>query len=283
MLIGCSSGGVDYKKNLIKSATAPKKEYTISNIQEDKINCLKAFSNNFYDEYFKERYSISENNLASGASMFFALAMTGECASGETRKEILDLLGIADYENLASTASYLFNACSYGLCFESKDYEMVSNSVWLDKSISYKEDCINRLSEQYHASSFQEDFKNDSKGASQRMSDYIDKNTNGLINPKLDLSENTVFALLNTLYLQSIWNSNFEELKYSNEKYDFVNADGKISASKLLHRGFTDGQILRKEKYSSFFVRCSSGARIKFIKPNVGYELSDIMNADTLK
>lgn len=281
MVVGCAGS---YDENMIKDAAPAMKLGYNDKLNEEIGKSVNDFSNDFFDGFCKsdEGKDVSKNNICSGMSAYFALAMAVQCTDGDARREILNTLGI-DYETLFNNISRLYDYCNFGDDFDDNSYEQVSNSIWMDKNVGFKQDCIDTLSNVFHTASFQENFKGDNKNANKRMSDYVGEKTHKLLEPKFNFTKETILVLLNTLYMHTLWNSNKAPLGVSGDKYTFTNADGTTTDTNLLMRGYVAGRILKEEKFSSFFVKGCSGARIKFIKPNDGYKLTDVMNKTTFK
>ncbi len=286
MVVSCTSQQA-YSKTMIKEASAPiKTNYSdsLSADYEKLLISLYSFSDNFLDKYYSKENDIDKNFAISPLSLYFALAMVVECSGGNTRDELLTALNIS-YSDLKNNIKYLYSFSNYGDPDKPASgqhfLKQLNNSVWLTKNIKFKDDCINALANDFYASSFAEDFQSDNKNANKRLSQYVSDKTRGLINQKFELDRDTIFVLLNTLYLKSTWNQVGKRMPKTSESYDFKNANNTVTNTKLLHDGYKAGRILKTDKYSSFYVSTNNAIRIKFIVPNDGCSLDDIMNKET--
>lgn len=207
-----------------------------------------------------------------------ALSMAAECAEGNTRQEIIDALGI-DYENLRDGFAYLYN--SLNRTYESGRLT-TSNSVWVNQNTVVEEDCLNSLSDKFFTDSYSADFEGDNVGANRAVRDYVKDKTNGLIDRDFMLGPETYFALINTLYLKDSWNLDGNDLKYTENEYQFVAGNGDVVSKKLLYGAYKLGRVYEGETFSSFFTSTAAGFTIKFIVPKDGFTLSEVFTAENI-
>ena len=57
---------------------------------------------------------------------------------------------------------------------------------------------------------------------------YIKEKTHGIIDSDIKLSPYTLITLINTFYLKEVWNDDGDELKFTDNSYNFKNADGSV-------------------------------------------------------
>ena len=95
----------------------------------------------------------SENRLWSPVNAYIGLAMLTELTSGQSRDQILDLLGASDTDTLRRQVSAVWES-TYT---DEKGNEMsiLANSLWLDKGLDYQKKAMDTLSYDYHASVYQ--------------------------------------------------------------------------------------------------------------------------------
>ena len=72
------------------------------------------------------------------------------------------------------------------------------------------------------------------------------------------------------------------DLKFTEEVYDFKNADGSITNTKLLYGYHANGKIYEGEGYTSFYTRTNNGFDIKFIVPTDGHTLDEVFTTENL-
>ena len=200
---------------------------------------LRAFTEGLLTELMTQA---EDNNLVfSPANIFVALAMLAETAEGETRREILSLLGAGDMESLRKAASALIKA-------EPVDDGVtkctVANSLWLNDRYSFVTETLERLADIYDASSFwgdpcDGDFV-------QALRDWLNDNTGGLLKDAVDsveLEPSTVLAIASTIYFKAAWENEYN--KNATSPMTFHAPTGDIECDfmhKSVHGGYFRGE-----------------------------------------
>ncbi len=267
---------------------SPLSYYELSD--DDKFNAFIDKTDGFASRFASAVYKSLENvdNLAvSPISVYAALSLAAECSDGGTRSEILSALGVS-YDELRTNFSKLYRI----LCNEYKSETVkgdvvtsafnLSNSIWVNSDTEVKKQCISSLSDNYFAYSYSADFANDNYSANRAVSEFVKQKTRGLIDRDFNLSPQTVFTLINTLYLKDIWNSDGDDLLLTDESYDFACSDGTKKPTKLLCGYYLGGRAYEGENFTSFHTNTEHGYSIKFILPKEGYKLADVFTAENL-
>ena len=92
------------------------------------------------------------------------------------------------------------------------DRQTLANSIWLNDSVEYKQDTINRLAQKYYSSVFSgvmgsEDYNDALRG-------WLNEQTDGLLADQtegLSMDASTVISLASTINFRAKWNSEFSE------------------------------------------------------------------------
>lgn len=226
-----------------------------------------------------EDYEDSENFAVSPVSVFMALSLAAECAGGDTRGEILSALGVS-YDELQANFPTLYRS----LVYESKNKSCIldlTNSIWVNEGTPVKQPCINTLSDTFYSYSYAADFLNDNKNANKAISNFVKDKTRGLIDNDFHLSERTLFTLINTLYLKTMWNVYGEDMPMTKE-HIFTAKDGTTTATKLVEGSYFGGRVFETDGYSAFYTATESNFKLKFILPNDGYSVDDVFTAENV-
>ena len=292
LLIGSSCVNNSDTKYL-KVAGAEKYNLSYTELREDGyvsfLNKLNSFQAALSEELYLE-YGGKYNNIAiSPASIYMALALAIECSNANTRTELLNAVGMT-YEEVVTYTKKLYASMNKEYKTKTelgqekiKALEILTNSIWFEETIELKEVGLNNLAEHYNCSSYSAPFNKNNKSANKALRDYISKNTKGLIDRYFNLSVDTLIALVNTLYLKEIWNTDGDDLPFTQDKYPFVNYDGSIKELALLRGYYNSGRVVEEDKYSHFYTTTNHGFKIKFIVPNDGYTVDDIYTKDILE
>lgn len=169
-----------------------------------------------------------ENRACSPLNIYMALGMLAEITDGNSRKQILDLLGTEDIETLRAQASAIWNSAyrEDGICSS-----LLASSVWLRDDMDYKKGPLNQLAKTYYASSYKGQMGSDDYNKA--LQDWINAQTGGLLKDQaegLKLDNNTVIALATTVYFRANWSDKFSE--------DFTSPDAFYSPTGVLTRDF---------------------------------------------
>ena len=244
---------------------------------------MKLFANKL-SEIILHRFFVSDKNyVLSPLSIEMCLGLAIRCAEGETRDEILAAFDM-DYDTFNANYKLYFN-----YLFENRKNSnddiicqlLLTNSLWVDDDLELKSSCLDALRDDYYCYSYAVDFDGDNNNANRAIGDFIDHSTNGLLKPSIDLSPDTLFMLMNTLYAKSIWNEDGDDLPYAPVDYKFTNSDGSESKKRLLDGYYVRGKPIVTDDYSCFYTTLY-GYSLYFVKPNEGKNLKDIFTEDAM-
>ena len=112
------------------------------------------------------------NALYSPINVYLALAMLTETTDGNSRQQLLDLLGEKSLSSLRKRVQNLFTA-NYqddGECIS-----LLANSLWLNESLKYNQKTLDTLAKKHYAWSFAG--KPGSKEMNKALQDWINEQT----------------------------------------------------------------------------------------------------------
>ena len=244
---------------------------------------IRTFSHKLSESFVKSEYNSKQNITISPLSIEMCLGLAVSCASGNTREELLTALDI-DYATFSKYYKYLYDDLSSLVKNESKEIESeitLTNSIWIDDDIKLLDSGLDDLKNNYYCHSFAADFGVNNKDTIEAIKYFVEQQTHGLIKPELNFSPNTLFVLMNTLYLKDIWNDWGGDLNTTSQ-YSFKNADGQTSDKELLVGYSIPGRTLKTDDYSCFHTETDNYLRIYFVKPNAGKSLKSVFNKETM-
>ena len=152
-----------------------------------------------------------ENAVCSPVSVYMALSMLAEITDGDTRAQILSLLGAESIEALRETAEKVW-AANYPN--DGAVTSVLADSLWLSDSMDYHSDTLARLADSYYASAFRGEMG--SEAFNKALQNWINEQTGGLLKESADalsLPPETVIALASTIYFRAKWGSQFSKSK----------------------------------------------------------------------
>ena len=150
-----------------------------------------------------------ENIVYSPVNVYLALAMLAEISDGNSRAQILSLLGADSIEALRETAKSLWhsNYCDDGLTVTT-----LANSLWLQQDFPYQEETVQRLADEYYASVYRGMMG--SSELNQALQDWLNDNTGHLLEDSaggVETKPDTILALASAIYFKAAWEKQFYE------------------------------------------------------------------------
>ena len=212
-----------------------------------------------------------ENINYSPLSLYLALAVSAEGTAGETEKELLQLLGAKNKEELAKNCKALYNNS-----FRDNEIgkEKIANSLWLQDGIKFKDEFLNNAAENFYASSFNVDFKNKKTG--ENMSAWISKETNGMINPQIETYPQQILSIINTIYFSDQWQNKFFEENTKEDDFNLSNGE-KVKIDFMNQK--EQAGFCRGEDFISASRQLKNGGRMIFVLPNEDVAPQDLASS----
>ncbi len=213
-----------------------------------------------------------ENNAVySPLNVYFALVMLAEITDGNSRQQILDLLGSDSIEALRTQAYSIWNA---NYMDEGTVKSILASSIWLDEAFSFKEDTLNILKEYYYASSFKGDLGTEDSNFALRS--WINEQTGGLADrlSDIELDPSTVMAIVTTIYFSARWSSEFNNKKNTNET--FHSPVGDIECDFMNEK--ESGYYYWGKKFGAVEKELKNSGSMWFILPDKGVSIDSLLS-----
>lgn len=216
------------------------------------------------------------NVVYSPANLYLALSMLTETVDGETRAQLLDLLGAEDEETVRTTANAIWRSL-YTDSANSKT--LLANSLWLSEGQAYKTETIERLANDYYASVFSAPMgTGDTNKAVQA---WLNTNTGGLLADaakNIETKPQTVMLLLSALYFKDRWSDEFYDGATSEDT--FTAADGTAQRADFMHKTEDRASYVRGEGYTVAQLSFRGGERMIFLLPDEGTALTPLLRGE---
>lgn len=212
-----------------------------------------------------------ENAVYSPLNVYMALAMLAETAGGDSRQQILDLLGHEDLDSLREQAGYLWNA---NYRDDGATTSILASSLWMNENVDYVQSTVDALAEHYYASVFQGEMG--SSGYNEALQNWLNEQTGGLLKEyanEVTMDPQTVLALATTVYFQAQWSDKFNE--DLTEKAVFHGVGGDVDCDFMNSSGF--GMYYWGEKFSATCLSLDNAGAMYFILPDEGYTVDDLL------
>jgi len=232
LVTGCTSP-LQNKSNIVEP-DVEFEEKTFKNVRAELSESAKESiirSNQTGLEVFEMIYNKDKtiNQLISPISLVYALAMVQNGASGETQREILDVL---NYEENLNNDAYnevanVFNQMSVSSNSERPNAIVkIANALWVREDLEPIQAFVNILKSKYDAQVFQTDFT--SSETVDTMNKWVEDETNGLLKDTFKAFDPlTVAVLVNTLYFKGHWRKEFNKASTSKMPFELKNGTKK--------------------------------------------------------
>lgn len=194
------------------------------NLTQEQVSLIESensFAFDIFSRVLKDAQT-GENVIISPLSISYALSMTVNGATGETRDSILKALRVAGITPGELNNSYK-NLTQALLSVDKRINMKIANSVWTENDFVVKQAFIDILTNFYDAESRSFDIKDAEAPA--KINSWIEDKTNGLIKDMVTrLEDNTVMLLINAIYFKGKWKFQFDAAKTIQE--EFLRSDG---------------------------------------------------------
>lgn len=173
----------------------------------------------------------NENLFISPFSIYMALSMLANGASGNTYTELVSTLGIADMTQWNShIKDYIAGS------MDDKVKLNIADSLWLNKKLISAADIDNNfivpLRDNYN-SEVMKDIDFAATDTLQRVNSWIEDKTDGMIKNMLnELKPEIMSLLINTLYFEGEWASKFKEYNTSDDTFHGSSGDNTVKMMK---------------------------------------------------
>ena len=232
---------------------------------------LQSGMSRYYTNVMKKLLTAKDaNTVCSPLSTYLSFAMMAEVTGGNTRQQLLNMLGVSSIDALRSNASLLWEA-NYNTAEDSTC--LLANSMWLKKGVAYSEDTLARLATKYYASSFI-----GTPGTSamdQALRDWTNENTGGLLKQYtsgMSLDSDTVLAMVSTIYFKSNWMESFREANTKRETFHGTKGDTTVD---MMH--MTEVMdVYRTDRFMSVGLS-THGGTMYFVLPNKNVDVNSLL------
>lgn len=228
----------------------------------------------FFKNSIKEFLSGDDNRACSPLNVYLALAMLAETTDGDSRRQILDLLGVDSIEDLRTQAGYVWNA---HYCADGQTTSLLANSLWLDEQYDFKNDTVQTLANDYFASVFHGDLG--SEPVNEDLRAWINAQTGGLLAEQaqnLELDNATVFALASTAYFSAGWENEFSE---ENTAEGIFHCDEVDLTTQFMNKAINFGTYYRGEDFGAVRLELSGNNAMWLILPDEGKTVEAVLES----
>ncbi len=214
----------------------------------------------------------SQGNMNySPLSLFYSLAMATSGAEGETLEEMLSLLNVDDKKFLSEQSGNYFR----NLYYDNDIGKLkVANSLWMNEDVLWKEPFIENAAKNFYADIFQMDFKDSLTQTA--MKEWIKENTQGTLEPEVELDPKQILSILNTVYYYDEWTDKFDENQTKDDIF-YVTSKDNVSVP-FMHSIYGSSLFTKGENFLRAGLQLKNQGRMVFVLPDEGIDPKDLMS-----
>lgn len=215
-----------------------------------------------------------KNAAFSPVSLWAALAMLAPCAQGDSQSQLLSALGVAGQRELTDQVGRLWKGLYTN---DGVSSLILSNSVWLNDAQQgeYVQATLDTLGRDYFAGVYTTPMG--TAGADQAITDWVAKETNGLIGgngPVVETAPDTLALLASSLYYKAAWVVPFDAEK--TQAGDFTTASGETASADFMHASLA-GNFLKRDGYQAAALETQLGEMF-FVLPEEGTAPEELLS-----
>ena len=165
----------------------------------------------------------SANIVYSPLNIYMALSMLAELTDGQSRAQILNVLGRENLGDVRAHAKAIWNA-NYSA--DGAVTSVLANSLWLDEDETYVQQTMDTLAQDYYASVFRGQMG--SRAYNEALQNWVNEQTGGLLKEQLsglEFTPETVLGLASTIYFRARWSEEFYEGATSSDTFHAKSGD----------------------------------------------------------
>lgn len=212
-----------------------------------------------------------ENKAYSPVNVYLALTMLAELSGGNSREQVMNLLGYDSLEDMRAQANDIWNA---NYMNDGKTVSILGSSLWLNEDIEFEKDVLNTLTDTYYASTYQGEMG--SEKLNKALRGWLNAHTGDLLSEqskKICLEADTIMALATTIYLQAKWDDRFSAEK--NTQDVFYAPSGDVTVEFMNDR--MEGYYYWGEHFGAVSLRLENVGAMQIILPDEDVTVEDLL------
>ncbi len=268
---------------LSRSVYPQQTKYSLSNLvqwrneKNERINYYSSRVGNidsFISLTLSELFANSENRnlIYSPVNAYMSLGMLAEASAGNSRAQLLDLLGADDITGVRSRAESLWNSTYRD---DGIVTAILANSLWLDNSLSPKTAVTDILAKSYYASSFHGNMGDEEYN--EMMRSWINEQTKSVLKDTVaneSLDPESVLSLMSTVYFKAEWDVAFDPETTRNRVFHSPNGD---VTAQFMYRDFIGIRYVG-ENFETTCLDLKEGGKMWLILPDEDVSLQSLFS-----
>ena len=218
--------------------------------------------------------SNGRNVVYSPLYVYLALAMMAEVTDGNSREQILELLGSENIDLLRTQARSVWNA---NYMDDGAVTSVLANSLWLNDDVNYIKRTMDNLADYYYASSFRGMMGSDEYNKA--LQGWINEQTGGLLKEQasgIEMRPDTVLALASTIHFRAKWESEFSKSNTEKGVFNLLDGNNETIECDFMYKSGTQNYYWA-DRFSAVGLRLEGSGRMWFLLPDEGVDLDELL------
>lgn len=211
------------------------------------------------------------NRVYSPLNVYMALSMLAQLTGGESREQILTLLGSSNMDALQQQASDVWNS---NYRDDGALTSILASSLWLNQNVKFNRDTMSILAQDFYAASYQGEMG--SERFNKALQSWLNEQTGGLLEEQagnIELDYDTILALATTVYFKAKWHSEFS--KSATTPQTFHAPDGNVE-TEFMHQRSSQSYCWG-DKFSAVSQSFEQGGAMWFLLPDEGVSPEELL------
>ena len=212
------------------------------------------------------------NRVYSPLNVYMALSMLAQLTDGESREQILELLGSGSMDALRQQAGDVWNA---NYRDDGALTTILAGSLWLNQNVKFNQDTMNTLAQDLYASSYQGEMG--SEEFNKALQSWLNEQTGGLLEEQagnIELDKETILALATTVYFKAKWKFEFSKEKTTPETFHAPSGDVETD---FMHQR-DDQNYYWGDRFSAVSQYFEQGSVMWFLLPDEGVTPEELLS-----
>lgn len=218
--------------------------------------------------------SNGQNLVYSPLNVYMALAMLAEVTDGNSREQILELLGSESIDILRTQAQSVWNA---NYMDDGAVTSVLANSLWLNDDVKYIKKTMDNLTDYYYASSFSGKMGSDEYNNA--LQSWVNEQTGGLLKEQasgIEMRPDAILTLASTIHFRAKWGSEFSKNNTKKDLFNLLDADNTTKECDFMHKSDTQNYYWG-DNFSAIGLRLEGSGNMWFLLPDEGVDLDELL------
>ena len=213
-----------------------------------------------------------QNRVYSPLNVYMALAMLAQLTGGESRGQILALLGSDSMDALRQQASDVWNS---NYRDDGALTSILASSLWLDRDVEFVQDTMDILARDFYASSYRGEMG--SAQFNKALQSWLNEQTGGLLKEQagnVELNSETILALATTVYFKAKWHDEFSKGKTTPQTFHTPAGDVETD---FMHQRDSETYFWA-DKFTAVSQSFEQGGSMWFLLPDEGVTPEELLS-----